>query len=305
MVNRADWTFGGTWPYAPRWFDSADGRIHYVDEGPQNGRPVVMVHGNPTWGYLYRNFVGPVVDNGHRAIVIDHLGFGRSEKPDDPELYLLERSCKRLEALLESLDLSDATPVVQDWGGPHGMYWASRHPQRVRSLCILNTYAHRLRENLKLPIPVRLLRARGLGELLVKRLDLFKRFTLFGGPTGINPERLTDAVKMAYRAPHPHSDSRTAILRFFRNVPTEVDEPNSELLGEIENRLVADLRDKPVKICWGMNDPVFTEDEFLKRLWLDTFPGAEVVRIPHASHFVQEDAHEVVVPELLSLLNRD
>ena len=81
MAKVRDWTFEGTWPYEPKWFDSPDGRMHYVDEGPRDGRPVVMVHGNPTWGYLYRNFIPALVEAGHRAIVPDHLGFGRSEKP--------------------------------------------------------------------------------------------------------------------------------------------------------------------------------------------------------------------------------
>ena len=301
-MNTSGDTFGGTWPYAAKWFDTSDGQMHYIDEGSLDGRPVVMVHGNPTWGYLYRNFVGPVVDAGHRAIVIDHLGFGRSDKPDTPALYTLKRSCDRLEALLESLDLRNATTVVQDWGGPIGLYWASRHPERVRSLLIMNTFAHRWREKVNFPLAVRAFRAPGTGELLVRQLDLFKRFLLLGGPTGVRRDRLTDDVRRAYRAPHPDAASRVAILQFVRNIPSDGDEPNALLAGEIESRLVAGFRDKRVKICWGLKDPVFTEMDFLKRLWLDTFPDAEVLRIPHASHFVQEDAHEVVVPELLELV---
>jgi pimeloyl-ACP methyl ester carboxylesterase len=77
-----DWTFGGLWPYEPRRFETPDGRMHYIDEGPRDGKPVVMVHGNPTWSFLYRDFVGPLVGAGHRAIAFDHLGFGRSEKPE-------------------------------------------------------------------------------------------------------------------------------------------------------------------------------------------------------------------------------
>jgi haloalkane dehalogenase len=166
----------------------------------------------------------------------------------------------------------------------------------------MNTYAHRWREKVEFPLPVRLFRANGTGELLVKRLDLFKRGLLFGGPTGIRRDRLTDTVKAAYRAPHPDAASRAAILQFVRNIPTDPDDPGAVLIGEIEKRLAAGFRDKPVKIAWGLKDAVFTEEEFLKRLWLETFPNARVVRIPQASHFVQEDAHEVVVPELLDLL---
>ena len=81
MTADPDWTFGSAWPYRPRWFTTPDGRMHYIDEGPRDGRPVVLVHGNPTWGFVYRNFVGPLAAAGHRVIVPDHLGFGRSEKP--------------------------------------------------------------------------------------------------------------------------------------------------------------------------------------------------------------------------------
>ena len=115
-----DWTFAGTWPYQPRWFDTDDGRMHYVDAGPRNGAPVPMLHGNPTWGYLYRNFIPSLTDAGHRAIVPDHLGFGRSDKPDRPERYTIRRHADRMEALLESLDLSGATLVPQDWAARSG-----------------------------------------------------------------------------------------------------------------------------------------------------------------------------------------
>jgi pimeloyl-ACP methyl ester carboxylesterase len=87
-----DWSFGGLWPYEARWFDSDDGRMHYVDEGPRDGRPVVMLHGNPTWSFLYRNFIPPLVEAGHRAIALDHLGFGRSDKPADRSVYTIERT---------------------------------------------------------------------------------------------------------------------------------------------------------------------------------------------------------------------
>src|SRR5438128_10806608 len=112
-VMADDWTFNGLWPYEPHWFDTPDGRMHYVDEGPRDGRPVVLLHGNPTWGFLYRNFIGALSGAGYRAIVPDHLGFGRSDKPSDPELYRISRHVQRLETLLEPLDLHDAVVVPQ------------------------------------------------------------------------------------------------------------------------------------------------------------------------------------------------
>lgn len=301
MSATTDWTFDGTWPYEPQWFDSADGRMHYIDEGPRDGKPVVMVHGNPTWSYLYRNFIGELTAAGHRAIALDHLGFGRSDKPDDASLYTIARHVDRCEALLESLDLRDATPVVQDWGGPIGLGWATRHPERIRSLCILNTFAHRPPEKVKLPPPLVAFRIPGVGEVMVKGLNMFKHVFLFRA--GIEKrERLTKSVKRAYLAPHPSWSSRTPVLVFPREIPAGPEGPVSDLLAEIESGLAA-FSERPVAICWAMKDIAFTP-EILDQLWLQTFPGAEVTRIEDAGHYLQEDAHEIIVPQLLALLER-
>jgi haloalkane dehalogenase len=297
-----DWTFNGTWPYEPKWFESAEGRMHYVDEGPRDGKPVVMAHGNPTWGYLYRNFIGPVTEAGHRAIVPDHLGFGRSDKPDQPELYTIQRHADRFEALLESLDLHDATVVGQDWGGPISLNWAARHSERVRSLFILNTFAHRPPTEVKLPLPLKLFQARGVGEIMVKGLNLFTRGMLFRAGV-VHRDRLTADVKKAYLAPHPNYKSRTAVLVFPREIPAGPEGDVSDLNASIEQGLRDHFRDKPVKIMWAMKDIAFTP-EMVDQLWLQTFPDAEVVRIEDAGHYLQEDAHERIVPELVEFLGR-
>jgi pimeloyl-ACP methyl ester carboxylesterase len=305
-----DWTFDGTWPYEPRWFDSPDGRMHYVDEGPRDGRPVVMVHGNPTWGYLYRNFIPPLVEAGHRAIVPDHLGFGRSDKPRDPELYRVPRHAQRLEALLESLDLRGATVVPQDWGGPIGLYWATRHPERVDGLFVLNTFAHGFRRELlppgkskiPLPLPLRLFRTPIIGELLVKGLDAFKRGFLFGQGV-VHRERLTPTVKRAYREVHSGWAERTAILVFPREIPVTGEGPVAAMNAEIEDGLRRNFRSKPVHVTWAMKDPAFLP-AYLDSLWLDTFPDASVTKLDDAGHYLQEDAHELIVPELVAFVDR-
>jgi pimeloyl-ACP methyl ester carboxylesterase len=300
-----DWTFEGTWPYEPKWFDSADGRMHYVDEGPPDGRPVVMVHGNPTWGYLYRNFIGPLVEAGHRAIVPDHLGFGRSDKPRGSEQYHVPRHAQRLDALLESLDLRGAVVVPQDWGGPTGLYWATRHPERVDGLFILNTYAHRFRrealppgkDKIPLPLPLRLFRTPVIGEVLVKGLDAFKRGFLFG--QGVqHRERLTPTVKRAYRDVHAGWSERTPILVFPRDIPVTGEGAVAAMTAELEEGLVRHFRSKPVHIAWAMKDPAFLP-AYLDTLWLDTFPDASVTKLEDAGHYLQEDAHERIVPELV------
>jgi len=296
-----DWTFSGAWPYQPRWFATTDGRMHYIDEGPPDGRPVVLVHGNPTWGFVYRNFVRPLTDAGHRVIVPDHLGFGRSDKPHDVSHCTVSRHIDRFDALLESLDLHGATVVPQDWGGPIGLSWAVAHPQRVERLFILNTFAQRPAWPVPIPVPLRLFRAPGTGEVLVKGLNMFVRGFLFrAGVT--RPERLTAEVRRAYLAPHPGWAARTAMLAFPRQIPSGPVGPVSDLAGAIEDGLRRHFADRPVAIVWGMKDPAFTP-KWLE-LWLETFPRADVLRLTDAGHYLQEDAHEQIVPALLSFLSR-
>jgi pimeloyl-ACP methyl ester carboxylesterase len=295
-----DWSFDGAWPYEPRWVESSDGLMHYIDEGPADGRPVVLVHGNPTWGFLYRHFVGPLTDAGYRVIVPDQLGFGRSDKPARASLYTVPRQAARLDALLESLDLHEATLVPHDWGGPVGLAWAVAHPERIGGLFILNTYAHRPPWKVPIPPPLRLFRARGIGDLAVKGLHLFVRgFVLHGGVA--HPERLTAEVRRAYLAPHPSWSSRTAILAYVRQIPTGGGGPVSEFTASIEAGLRRDFEGTPVAIAWAMRDPAFTA-KWLEELWLRTFPEARVLRLDDAGHYLQEDAHERIVPELLRFL---
>lgn len=292
-----DWTFGGLWPYEPRWFSTPEGRLHYIDEGPRDGQPVVLLHGNPTWGFLYRNFVDPLVDAGHRVIVPDFLGFGRSDKPSGTENYRTLAHVRRLSDFLDSLDLHNAVIVPQDWGGL-GLAWAVANPERVSKLFILNTSMHNP-DHFEIPFALKLFRMPGVGELMVKGLGLFHRVFLFR--VGVmHRERLTKDVKRAYLAPHSTWDSRTSVLTFPRDIPVTADSPLAEFITTVEIGLERNFRDRPVRVVWAMKDPAFTADLLDK--WLKTFPQATVVRLADAGHYLQEDAHERIVPELLSFL---
>ncbi len=261
-----------------------------------------MVHGNPTWGYLYRHFIKAVTDAGYRAVVLDHLGFGRSDKPNDASLYRIPRHADRCEALLESLDLQDATLLVQDWGGPIGLTWAARHPERVRSLAVLNTFVHRPPAKVELPLPLRLFRTPGIGEFMVKGMNAFIRIFLFKAGL-VYPQRLGEIEKAAYLAPHPNWSSRTSMLVFPREIPAGPEGPVSDFLDQVNSQLVPAFIDKPVFIAWPMKDVAFTP-AVLERLWLKDFPDAEVLRIDNAGHYIQEDAHELVIPALLEFLKK-
>lgn len=300
MNDNVDWTFGGTWPYKPRYFDTADGRLHYVDEGPRDGRPVVMVHGNPTWGYLYRHFIPPLVEAGYRAIAADHLGMGRSDKPARASVYAIPRHADRFVALMDSLALRDATVVVQDWGGAIGLSWPARRPDRVRGLYIMNTLAHRPPPGQKLPRILAPLRLPIVGELLVKAGHVFVKQLLF---KAIRRDRLTPEVRAAYLAPHPTYSSRTGILAFPRQIPDgDTRGAVPDFLQSVHEGLIP-YKERPVAFAWGKRDPVFPPAAY-ERFWKNDFPNAPILWLDRAGHFLQEDAPEEIVPHLLEFLKR-
>jgi pimeloyl-ACP methyl ester carboxylesterase len=292
-----DWTFGGTWPYEPRFFATADGRLHHVDEGPRDGTAVVLLHGNPTWSYLYRRIVPPLVEAGCRAIAVDHLGFGRSDKPAGAAPYAVAAHARRLAALLDGLGLRDAVVVVHDWSGPIALPWVAAHPDRVAGLVVLNTFAPRLPGPMGAMASVRALRAPLLGPLLVKRRSVpVEAFLLRAGLA--RPERLDDRAREAYRAPHPTPADRDAVLAFPRQIPLRRGGPVAELAARTADRLPRALAGKPVTLCWGARDVLFGED--VLSLWRELLPAATVARLPDAGHFLQEDAPEAVAEHVVA-----
>jgi cis-3-alkyl-4-acyloxetan-2-one decarboxylase len=295
----ANRTFGGSWPFEPRYFDTGGGQLHYVDEGSRDGLTAVMLHGNPAWSYLYRRFIPALTEAGHRAVAVDLLGFGRSDKPAQAEAYGIVRHVGRVGELLDSLDLRDACLVVHDWGGPIALPWAVANPDRVTRLMILNTFAPRLPGPMGKSATLRMLRTRGLGEMIATvRGGLTEDFLFKAGIE--QRDRLDENAKTAYRAPHPDRASRAGVIAFPRQVPLSVESPVAALTRETDAGLRREFRSRPVRICWGMRDVLF--GEAVLSLWADTFPDAAVLRIEEAGHFVQEDAHERVVSELLALM---
>jgi pimeloyl-ACP methyl ester carboxylesterase len=296
----SDWTFGGTWPYEPKWLVTGGARIHYVDEGPRDGEPVVMLHGNPTWSYLYRRFIAALTEAGFRAVAHDELGFGRSDKPSGARAYSLQRHVEHFAALMEELDLDDVTLVVQDWGGPIALTWAIDNPDRVRRLVVLNTWPGAVPPDHPKPSALYgLLRLPLVGELLAKGAHVFVRQLLLRG--GTHPERLGADERAAYLAPHRTWGSRAGVLAYARLVPWEAGHITAPLGARIEAELDR-LRGKPVLIVWALADPAFKERSLA--FWRARFPQAEVHEIQDAGHYVQEDAPEQVIPLLLAFLRR-
>ena len=272
-------------------------RYHYLDEG--SGAPVVMVHGNPSWSFYYRRLVEALSDS-YRTIVPDHIGCGLSDKPcDSAYAYTLESRVADLEALLDHLGIAGGvTLVLHDWGGMIGMTYATRHPERIARLVILNTAAFRLPASKPFPWPLWVCRNTPLGTFLVRGLNLFCRGTAF---IGCKHHRITSAVRNAYLAPYDSWANRIAIHRFVQDIPLRPGDRCYEVVCDVE-RLLDRLTDVPMLIAWGMKDFVF-DRHFLDE-WVRRFPGAEVHRFPRAGHYILEDEGDEIVPLVRQFLAR-
>lgn len=287
----------GRFPYPAHTLELGDGiALRYVDEGA--GPPVVAVHGNPTWSYLWRDVVADL-RRDHRVVAPDHVGMGRSSVPLPHRYpYTLERRAEDLGRLIDALALDEpVTLLLHDWGGPIGMSWAVDHPERVARLVLLNTAAFPLPEGHGLPYPLRLARS-GVGDLLVCGLNAFVLGTLAVGARS----RLPADVRAAYLAPYRRSEDRLAVREFVRDIPVRPGDASWERLARTRDGLGA-LRDVPALICWGDRDPVF--DEAILDEWRDRLPHAEVRRHPDAGHLLLEDAGDRVVPEIRRFLAAD
>jgi haloalkane dehalogenase len=273
--------------FAPNYTDLDGLRLHHVDEG--EGDPVVCFHGEPTWAYLYRKMLPPLVASGRRVICPDFAGFGRSDKPTDRGWYSYDRHVEFVSTQLESLDLRNATVVVQDWGGPIGLRWAVENADRVAALVILNTglFSGRVSKGF--------LAWRAFAE---RNPDLPVGMIVQGATV----TELPDDVVAAYEAPFPTPESKAGAAQFPLLVPMAEDDP-----GAAEMRAVADELsrwDKPALVAFSDSDPVFP---FPKsgQVFCDLIPTAgEQVKIDAGAHFLQEDrGGEQIAGEVIRFLD--
>jgi haloalkane dehalogenase len=272
---------------APNYVDIDGLRLHYLDEGPRDGKPIVCFHGEPTWAFLYRKMIGPFVEAGHRVIVPDYAGFGRSDKPTDRRWYSYDRHVDLVTRLLGGLDLHDATAVVQDWGGPIGLRWAAENADQVGALAIFNTglFTGRVSKGFM-----------AWRDFAERNPDLPVGFVIQGATTtDLSPE-----IVAAYDAPFPTAESKAGAAQFPLLVPTAED-----AVGATEMRAVTDALsrwEKPVLVAFSDQDPVFPYPR-AGEAFVDLIPTVtEQVRIEGASHFLQEDRGEQLAAEVLKQL---
>lgn len=259
-------------------------RYHYLDEG--RGEPLLLVHGNPTWSFYWRELVRALAGR-YRLIVPDHIGCGLSDKPQNYE-YRLARHIANLRRLIAELKLEGVTLLAHDWGGAIGLGAAVSEPKRFCRLVLFNTAAFHSR---RIPWRIRLCRTPLLGRLAVQGANAFARAALSMAVT--HHERMTAAVRAGLLAPYDSWAHRIAIHRFVQDIPRSPRHPSYATLAELEEKLPL-LRDLPTMFIWGMRDWCFTP-HFLER-FLEFFPAAEAHRLADAGHYVVEDAHEQIVP---------
>jgi cis-3-alkyl-4-acyloxetan-2-one decarboxylase len=268
------------YPFTPRAFLTAGGaRLSYLDEGPRGDEAVLLLHGNPTWSFYYRDLVRELAPT-LRCIVPDHVGMGLSDQPGDYD-YRLASRIDDLEALVASLGLRRVHLVVHDWGGAIGFGWAARRPGLVGRIVILNTAAfpsdHVAARILLCRVPV-------LGACLVRGLNAF---AAGAAVMAMHARRLTPDERAGYLWPYDSWAHRVAVHRFVRDIPLEPTHPSRATLEAIAARL-PDLAANVGLILWGGRDFCF-DDYFLSR-WRALYPQAECVRYPDAGHYVLEDA---------------
>lgn len=286
------------YPFHPQRFEVRPGlSMSYLDEGPRDGEVVVMLHGNPSWSYYWRNLVSGLSDK-YRCIVPDHVGMGLSDKPDDARYdYTLQSRVDDVAKLLEHLGIDGPlTLAVHDWGGMIGFGWALSHAAQVKRLVITNTGAFPLPAAKPLPWRIALGRDWKFGAFVIRAFNAFS-----SGASYLGVEKKMPAdVRRAYVAPYDSWANRISTVRFMQDIPLAPGDKAWPLVEEAGKRL-HEFADRPAFLGWGLKDFVFDKH------FLDGFraalPNAEVQAFDDAGHYVLEDKADVLVPAIRRFLD--
>lgn len=284
-----DWLNREAYPFAPHYMKLDAGRMHYVDEG--RGHPVVMVHGTPTWSFLYRHLIRGLRGDTYRAIAPDHLGFGLSDKPEGWS-YKPEDQARNLAAFIEWMELDDITLVVHDFGGPIGLSYALDNPQNVKRLVVFNTWMWSLAEDTAVQSAGRVMGS-VFGRFLYRQFNFSVNMMM---PFATGEAELTPEAYRHYRRVLPSPSERTATWVFARELLRS--SAWYESLWARRERIAG----IPALLLWGMKDPTFGA-AYLERMQT-MFSHAETVTFPEVGHFVQEEKGAELVPLIADFLGQ-
>ena len=291
---KASETFEGTWPFLPNFFDGNGFQMHYVDLGPRQANPIILLHGEPTWGYLYRKFI-PELSKSYRVVVPDMMGFGKSETPQDKE-YTLKTHVENLSRLIDNLKLTNITFVGQDWGGPITAAYSIRNLNKVKSFVLINTlFGYSKEERPKNLSPwfewinkhYQDKTLDGiLGELGSTLLSVMKI------PNFTNNKIINDTWIKAYSSQFPDRASCKGAINFPLDALLNRIVPY--ILEGIKQGDLKSLCSKPAVLAYGMKDKAI-EPDYAIRDFKALFPGSKVVEMPNAGHYSQEDEPELLI----------
>ncbi|MGN6223254.1 alpha/beta fold hydrolase [Pseudoxanthomonas sp.] len=287
------------YPFTPQRFEVRPGlSMSYLDEGPRDGEVVVMLHGNPSWSYYWRNLVTGLADR-YRCIVPDHVGMGFSDKPSDDRYdYTLQSRVDDLAALLRHLGITGpVTLAVHDWGGMIGFGWALSHAAQVKRLVITNTAAFPLPRAKPMPWQIALGRDWKFGAFIIRAFNAFSSGASYLGVEN----RMPADVRRAYVSPYDSWANRISTVRFMQDIPLGPGDKAWALLEEAGRRL-PEFADRPALLGWGLQDFVF--DKHFLAGFRAALPQAEVHAWDDAGHYVLEDKATELVPLIRDFLER-
>ena len=276
------------YPFDGAAFACPEGRLHVLDEG--SGPPVVFLHGNPTWSFMWRELILGMRQT-HRCLAVDHLGCGLSDKPQEGG-YTLEAHTRRTVDWLKATVREPFDLVAHDWGGAIALGVAGQLKEQVRSLSLLNTAAFPFP---RIPLRIAVCRWPLLGETLVRGRNAFVRAA--GRMTTHEP--LSPAVREGYAYPYDSWANRVAVFRFVQDIPMTRRHPSWAALRRAEEA-IAEWGDRPVQLIWGRSDWCFTPA--ILESWRERLPGAVVHAYEDAGHFVQEDKPVEVLEHLRAMV---
>lgn len=251
---------------------------------------MLMLHGNPTWSFMYRDLIREAAAAGWRAVALDNLGSGLSDKPENWP-YTLEAHIENLAMFIEHLGISEASFVMHDWGGPIGMGFATKNPDKVRSIVLMNTAAY-----LPAGVPKRLFLCRIplLGAFLVRGLNLLVRTALKKAAA----KKLPDDVRDGYCAPYSNWHDRIAVLKYPLDIPLSPKHQSYATFAKIETALPR-LADKKIALLWGEKDFCLGMEYF--NIWRQIYPNAAWTTYSDASHYLLEDKGTEILNKILEL----
>ena len=275
------------YPFTGHRLDLGGYAMHYLDEG--KGATVLMVHGNPTWSFYFREVI-KALSPSCRCIVPDHIGMGLSDRPGDARYnYTLKSRVDDLDKLMEHVaPTGPVTLIVHDWGGMIGMSWAVRHPERIKAIVALNTSCFRLPPEKPFPRGLAILRGHLTG-IPLRALGFVRKLVL---KSCTAKKRLSPEALDGYLSPYDGWSASRAVHRFVEDIPLEAGDSAWSAVVETESKLGA-FKDTPMLLAWGMKDWVF--DKAFLNGWIKRFPRATVKRFQDSGHFLLEDSSEEVV----------